>query len=136
MTAETTKKLINEYYDAFNQQDMKTFINCLSDDVVHDINQGSSQTGKEVFSKFMDHMNHCYKEKVVDLTIMMNEDGAHAAAKFIIEGIYIATDKGLPEANNQHYRLPVGAFFSIKNNKITQVTNYYNMKDWIDQVTK
>lgn len=136
MTAETTKKLIKEYYDAFNQQDMKTFINCLGDDVVHDINQGGSQTGKEAFSKFMDHMNHCYKEKVVDLTIMVNEDGTHAAAKFIIEGTYIATDKGLPEAKNQPYHLPVGAFFSIKNNKITKVTNYYNMQDWINQVSK
>jgi hypothetical protein len=42
----------------------------------------------------------------------------------------------LPEAKQQHYRLPVGAFFSIKNNKISRVTNYYNLQDWISQVNK
>ena len=130
------KDLIKQYYDAFNQQDMKTFLNCLSENVIHDINQGTSQNGKDAFSKFMDHMNHCYKEKAIDLVIMVNEDDTRAAAEFIIEGTYLSTDKGLPEAKSQHYRSPVGAFFSIENNKITRVTNYYNMQDWINQVAR
>ncbi len=131
-----TKNLINEYYDAFNRQDMKTFLNCLSDDVVHDINQGASQHGKEAFTTFMQHMNRCYKETVKNLVIMVSEDGASAAAEFTIEGTYLATDSGLPEAKGQHYSLPVGAFFRIKNNKITRVTNYYNLNDWLQQVKK
>jgi len=133
---QTTKNLIQQYYDAFNRQDMKTFLNCLSDDVVHDINQGGCQKGKEAFSKFMDHMNHCYKETAMDLVIMVNEDGSRAAAEFIIEGTYLSTDRGLPEAKQQPYRLPVGAFFSIDNHKISRVTNYYNMQDWLNQVTQ
>lgn len=131
-----TKNLIKQYYDAFNQQDMKTFLSCLSGNVIHDINQGGCQNGKDAFSKFMDHMNQCYKEIATDLVIMVNEDGSRAAAEFIIEGTYLATDNGLPEAKQQHYRLPVGAFFSIENNKISRVTNYYNMQDWLNQVTK
>jgi len=133
---QTTKDLIKQYYDAFNRQDMKIFLNCLSEDVIHDINQGGRQTGKDVFSKFMEHMNHCYKEKATDLVIMVNEDGTHAAAEFIIEGTYLVTDKGLPEAVQQHYRLPVGAFFRVENNKISRVTNYYNLQDWLSQVNK
>lgn len=133
---QSTKNLIHQYYDAFNQQDMTTFLNCLSDDVAHDINQGDCQLGKETFSKFMDHMNRCYKEKAMDLVIMVSEDGAHAAAQFIIEGTYLVTDGGLPQAKQQTYRLPVGAFFSIKDNKISRVTNYYNLQDWINQVSK
>ena len=70
-----TKELIKEYYDAFNRQDMKTLLNCLSENIIHDINQGSCQEGKDAFSKFMDHMNHCYKETTTDLVIMVNEDG-------------------------------------------------------------
>lgn len=132
----TTKDLIEQYYDAFNRQDMMTFLSCLSDNVVHDINQDGYQKGKKAFSKFMDHMNQCYKETAMDLVIMVNEDGTRAAAEFIIEGIYLATDKNLPEAKQQQYRLPVGAFFSIENNKISRVTNYYNMQDWLNQVSK
>ncbi len=50
----------------------------------------------------MAHMQRCYKEKAIDLVIMINEDGTRAAAEFINEGTYIATDKGLPEAEQQH----------------------------------
>lgn len=133
---QTTKDIIKHYYDAFNRQDIETFLSLLSDDVMHDINQGECQKGKDAFSKFMEHMQHSYKEKAIDLVILINEDGTRAAAEFIIEGTYLVTDKGLPEAKQQHYRLPVGAFFNIKNGKISRVTNYYNLQDWINQVSQ
>jgi steroid delta-isomerase-like uncharacterized protein len=133
---QATKDLIRNYYDSFNHQDISAFLNYLSEDVIHDINQGHSEIGKEKFATFMTHMNRCYKEEVKDLVIMVNEDGSRAAAEFIIEGTYLVTDKGLPEAKNQTYRLPVGAFFNIKNGKITRVTNYYNLQEWLKQVEK
>lgn len=129
-----TKQLIHQYYDYFNQSDLNKFIDLLHDEVVHDINQGESQLGKQKFLSFMERMNRCYREQVKDLIIMTNEDGSHAAAEFIIEGTYVATDTGLPPANEQHYIIPCGAFFQIKNNKIARVTNYYNLNDWLKQV--
>jgi len=131
-----TKTLINKYYDAFNRQDMTAFLDCLSDDIIHDINQGNRQVGKDIFAKFMEHMNHCYRETATDLVVMVNEDGSRASAEFIIDGTYLVTDQGLPEAKQQTYRLPVGTFFTIKNNKISRVTNYYNLEDWINQVNQ
>lgn len=132
----TITTLINEYYSAFNCQDMEAFLNCLSEDVIHDINQGGRQVGREAFAIFMQHMNYCYQEKVLDLVIMVNEASNRAAAEFIIEGTYLVTDKGLPEAKGQAYRLPVGSFFSIQDNKISRVTTYYNLQDWIAQVSE
>ncbi len=131
---QATKNLIMQYYDSFNKQDMQTFLGLLSDDVVHDINQGGQEIGKAAFTKFMQHMNHCYKEVAKDIVIMVSEDGKRAAAELIIEGTYLATDSGLPEANGQTYRLACGAFFSIANNKITRVTLYYNLNEWLKQV--
>jgi len=133
---QATVALIEKYYKAFNQGDLTTFLGLLSDDVVHDINQGTQQIGKEVFKKFMDHMNECYKERAYDLVIMSTDDGDRAAAEFMIEGTYLKTDKGLPEAKGQTYQLPVGAFFTIKNNKITRVTNHYNLQDWLRLIEK
>lgn len=133
---QATVALIEKYYKAFNQGDMATFLDLLSDDVVHDINQGSQQIGKEAFKKFMDHMNERYKENAYDLVIMATDDGDRASAEFVIEGTYLKTDTGLPEAKNQTYKLPVGAFFTIKNNKIARVTNYYNLQDWLKQIEK
>ncbi len=125
---------IRAYYDAFNRQDMDAFIALLTDDVVHDINQGERQVGKQVFATFMQHMNRCYKENLTDMVIMASEDGKRASAEFVVNGEYLATDEGLPEANGQTYVLPAGAFFELNDGKVARVTNYYNLNDWIAQV--
>lgn len=131
MTAADT---IRAYYDAFNAQDMERFLSLLTDDVAHDINQGERQIGKETFARFMDHMNRCYRETLTDMVIMASADGARGAAEFIVNGEYLATDEGLPEANGQTYRLPAGAFFELKDGKVARITNYYSLPDWIRQV--
>ncbi|WP_305906855.1 ketosteroid isomerase-related protein [Methylomarinum sp. Ch1-1] len=126
--------LIKQYYQAFNDADMETFLSLLTDDVVHDINQGGREQGKEAFARFMEKMNHHYREQLVDMEIMANEDGSRGAAEFVVLGEYLNTDEGLPTANGQKYRLPAGAFFAIRNGKIARVTNYYNLEDWVAQV--
>lgn len=133
---EQTTKLIKDYYDAFNNADLDTFFSLLTEDVIHDINQGQREVGKPAFKKFMDHMNHSYKERIYDLVIFVNEDGTRAATEFMVEGKYLKTDPGFLEARNQHYQLPAGAFFAIENGKISRITNYYNVKEWIKLVSK
>ena len=81
-------------------------------------------------------MNRNYKEELVDMTIMTNEAGDRAAAEFIVLGEYLVTDEGLPEAKGQKYRLPAGAFFDIRDGKVSRITNYYNLEDWIRQVSQ
>lgn len=130
----SAKKLIQQYYDAFNKQDIDTFLSLLDDNVVHHINQGNEELGKEAFAAFMQRMSKSYKENISALTIMTNEDGTRAAAEFMVDGEYLANDTGLPKANGQAYRLPCGTFFSIKNNKISRVTTYYNLQNWLEQV--
>lgn len=126
--------LIEQYYAAFNQGNMDTFLGLLTDDVIHDINQGKRETGKDAFKQFMACMNHNYKEQLVDMAVMATADGKRAAAEFVVLGEYIKSDEGLPAAKGQKYRLPAGAFFEIHDNKVARITNYYNLQDWIAQV--
>ncbi|WCK02203.1 ketosteroid isomerase-related protein [Agrobacterium tumefaciens] len=130
----TAAETIRAYYDAFNRQDMDAFLALLHDEVVHDINQGERQTGKAAFASFMDHMNRCYRENLTDMVIMASADGKRASAEFVVNGEYLKTDEGLPEADGQKYVLPAGAFFDLKDGKVSRVTNYYNLNDWIAQV--
>ena len=132
---QTTKALIEKYYSAFNSGDMDTFLNLLTDDVCHDINQGDREVGKEAFAAFMERMNTNYKEQLVDMEILTNENGSRAAAEFVVLGTYLKSDEGLPPAHGQTYRLPAGAFFDIRDGKVARITNYYNLQDWINQVT-
>ena len=129
-----SQKLIQDYYAAFNAGNMDTFLELLTEDVVHDINQGQRETGKAAFRAFMDRMNRNYKEQLVDMVIMASADGKRAAAEFVVLGEYLVTDEGLPEAKGQKYRLPAGAFFDIRDGKVARITNYYNLEDWIAQV--
>jgi steroid delta-isomerase-like uncharacterized protein len=129
-----TIDLIQRYYAAFNAGDMETFLQLLTDDVAHDINQGQRETGREAFARFMQHMNRCYREQLTDMVVMANEDGTRAAAEFVVNGEYLATDEGLPAAAGQRYVLPAGAFFEVRAGRVARVTNYYNLNDWIAQV--
>ena len=63
-----------------------------------------------------------------------NADGTRGAAEFTVNGQYLATDEGLPEATGQAYVLPAGAFFEIRDGKVARITNYYNLPHWIAAV--
>jgi len=130
-----SQALIQNYYAAFNAGDMDAFLNLLTDDVVHDINQGQRETGKAAFRAFMERMNRNYREQLVDMVIMTSDDGTRAAAEFVVLGEYLVTDEGLPVARGQQYRLPAGAFFDIRDGRVARITNYYNLEDWIAQVS-
>ncbi len=136
MNRQATQQLIERYYAAFNAGDMDTFLNLLTDDVIHDINQGQRETGRAAFAEFMQRMNKNYREKLVEIVVMTSADGARASAEFVVLGEYLNTDEGLPPANGQTYRLSAGAFFDIRDGKVARVTNYYNLNDWIAQVSR
>ncbi len=126
---------IRAYYDAFNRGDVEGFLALLADDVVHDINQGERQVGKEAFRAFLERMNRSYRERLADIVVLEGADGSRGAAEFVVHGEYLASDEGLPEARGQKYVLPAGAFFEIRDGKVARITNYYNLNDWIAQVS-
>ncbi len=126
--------LLERYYAAFNAGDGEGMLDCLADDVAHDINEGTRQVGKEAFRAFLAHMDRCYAERLEDIVIMAHEDGTRAAAEFTVHGQYLTTDEGLPEARGQRYVLPAGAFFSLADGRISRVSVYYNLADWTRQV--
>jgi steroid delta-isomerase-like uncharacterized protein len=131
----TTEALIRTYFDAFNRGDAEGMLACLADDIVHDVNQGIRRKGKAAFRTFSQHMSRCYREQLTEIVVMTAGDGSRAAAEFNVHGTYLQTDEGLPPANGQTYALPAGTFFAVKDGRITRVTTYYNLTDWLMQVT-
>ena len=129
----TDTELVTHYYDLFNRGDWDAMSALLTDDVAHDLNQGERQRGRDVFRAFLDRMARAYREQLRDVVVLGN-GGGRIGAEYIVEGEYLATDEGLPEARGQRYTLPGGAFFDIRDGKIARVTNYYNLADWLRQV--
>ncbi len=125
-------ELIHCYYATFNSGDREAFLALLTEDVVHDLNQGRSETGKAAFRRFLERMDRCYAEQVEEVSVFQSQaDPGRAAAEFYVRGNYLSTDQGLPPAAGQTYRLRVGAFFEISDGRISRVTNYYNLEEWL-----
>jgi steroid delta-isomerase-like uncharacterized protein len=132
----STLQLISEYYAAFNAGNKNAMLDLMHEDIAHDINMGGREVGRDAFRAFNERMTRCYHEVLHDLVIMASADGKRAAAEFVVHGSYLVADDGLPPANGQRYRLPAGAFFAVDGGRITRVTMYYNLQDWLDQVSK
>ena len=130
-----TAALIARYYATFNAKNWTGMAGCVSEDIEHFVNEGGRRGGREAFADFIAHMDDCYDETLTDIVVMATPDGARASAEFIVNGVYKQTDAGLPKATGQTYRLPAGAFFAVKDGAITRVTTYYNLAEWIRQVS-
>lgn len=127
--ASTTAAIVRAYYERFNAGDWEGMLALLADDVAHDLNQGDREIGKAAFRAFLLRMERSYKERLEDVVIL--GDGARIAAEYLVVGTYLRTDEGLPPATGQTYRLPGGAFFDLAGGRITRVTNYYNLQQWL-----
>ncbi|AZB54598.1 isopropylmalate/homocitrate/citramalate synthase [Cereibacter sphaeroides] len=131
----TGRELIGRYYAAFNAGDAEGMLACVTDDIEHRVNEGEVRHGREAFADFCSHMGVSYREELREMVIFVTEDGTRGAAEFVVHGTYLQTDPGLPEAQGQTYVLPAGAFFDLRNGRIARVTTFYNLSDWIRQVS-
>jgi steroid delta-isomerase-like uncharacterized protein len=132
----TPKATLAAYFEAFNAGDLDGMLACLTEDVEHHVNQGEVRRGRDAFRAFSEHMARCYRERLENLVVMVSDDGSRAAAEFTVQGEYLTTDEGLPEASGQTYSLPAGTFFALRDARLARITTYYNLKDWIAQVSR
>lgn len=128
------KDLIINYYDYFNKKDWDALSDLLDENIIHDRNQENRVIGQKSFHEFLIAMGKCYDETISDLAIFEHSSNERFATEFTVDGSYIKTDINLPPATGQKYRLSAGAFFQVNNGKITRVTGYYNLNEWINLI--
>ena len=134
--ADRTSALVLRFCAAYNRADVEGVLDCLADDVVHDINQGDRETGKGAFRAFLEQHVRSYREEWRDVVVMSIDDGTRAAAEFSVHGVYQNNAPGLPSAHGQRYMLTAGAFFAINQGKIVRITPYYNQHDRRAQIAR
>jgi len=127
---------VRAYYEALNRHDPAAAVAVMTDDVVHELNQGPREVGKAAFREFLQRMELCYAETLVDIALLVSSDGTRAAAEYTVVGEYIADDIGMPPAARQKYRMPGAAFFTLRNGRIVRVSDHYNLQEWFSQVSQ
>ena len=130
-----SRAAIEAYYAAFNAAEPEGMLAQVTDDIEHRVNEGGIRRGKALFREFCAHMGVSYREELRDMVIFVNPEGTRGAAEFVVHGTYLKTDPGLPQAKGQTYVLPAGAFFDLKDGKIARVTTFYNLAEWVRQVS-
>jgi steroid delta-isomerase-like uncharacterized protein len=133
MKAET-QDLLHDYYSALNARDMPALLELLHEDIVHDLGQSRREFGKTAFARFLEHTAARCQKHLFDIEIMVNDDGSRAAAEFVVLGSYLAGSQCPESAPGQTFRLPGGAFFEIHRGKITRISNYSGLQEWLAQV--
>ncbi len=128
------RRIVQTYFDAFNQSDIEGLMALLHEDVIHDVNQGERHIGKEAFRTFYAQAIGSFDESRSDIAIMVSENSPRAAAEFTRRGTYSSTIDGLPPANGQSYSLRAGIFFELDDGLITRATGYFNKAEFIRQL--
>ena len=134
MTSKSCRNLVEQYYSAFNSKNYQSMLELVHPEVRHEVNEGDLKVGREAFAKFLAHMEKCYDETLEEIQYFEGSDPQRCAVEFYVRGKYLATDGGLPSARGQTYRIRAGAFFESNQGRISRVTTYYNLKQWIDLV--
>lgn len=127
--------IVRAYYQHFNDQNWEGMFSLIDDEIRHEPNQGKPRIGKALFQEFMQGMDTSYAEELKDIVLFEGEKEGRIAAEFVVHGKYKKAEAGLPEAKGQPYVLPAAAFLEVKNGKISRVTTYYNLQQWIDLVS-
>lgn len=128
------RDLLQGYFNALNDRDIRACLARVSDELILEPNQGFAEHGRDAFAAFLERQLHCYRETIDALVILAEPQGRHAACEYRVIGEYLATDDGLPEACGQRYEIRVGAFFEIGNGLITRISLHFNLPDWLAQV--
>ncbi|GAB3329492.1 ketosteroid isomerase-related protein [Larkinella ripae] len=127
--------VVKKYYECFNQKDWTGMLALVSPDIRHEPNQGEARMGLEKFTAFVHHMDDSYDEKLTDMVFFTEPTGQRVAVEFVVNGVYKKAEDGLPAAKNQPYVVPAAAFLEVADDKITRVTTYYNLPQWIRAVS-
>ena len=134
--ADRTSALILRFYSAYNRRDIDGMLDCVNDDVVHDLNQGQREVGKAALRAYLQRILRCYSEEVRDIVVLSIDDGTRAAAEFVQHGVYQETEPGLPPARGQPYVLPGGGFFTVHLGKIARVAHHYDRQGRANQLER
>jgi steroid delta-isomerase-like uncharacterized protein len=134
--ADRTSALVLRFCAAYSRGDVDGMLDCVADDVVHDVNQGERESGKAAFRAYLQQHVRSYREEWRDVVVMSIDDGTRAAAEFSVHGVYQSAAPGLPAAQGQRYVLTAGVFFAINQGKIARITPYYNQHDRQAQIAR
>ncbi len=136
MSRQITESLIKAYIDAANNNDSAAILAIMHEDVAFDMSQSKREIGLENLRFRLASIAAHFKERLADAVILSSDDGSHGAVEYTWRGTYVATLEGFPAANGQRFSMKAGIFFDVDDGKITRITSYRDMAEWLRQIAE
>lgn len=130
---EISKKIIENFYNYFNNSDLEKLFALISENVTHEINHNGVKMGKEEVIQCLEYSKEHYKEQVSNLVYMISDDARYVSVRFVVNGEYLKTDESKIPATGQTYVLDVFNYFEIRNNQIVDAKYFYDEASLIKQ---
>lgn len=105
----TAIEIAQHYYRCFNNKDWAGMLALLSADIRHDVNQGETRVGVDLYRSFLAHMDDCYDERLDDLVFFTEPLGGAWPANSPCTAYKNRRSYARPE----RYTLPAGAFLEV-----------------------
>ena len=133
---ERNQKIVNDYYKAYNNQDVEGQVELMSSNFEHFTNSGKIEKGVEAYRKYAKAVYSDVKEEVYQTHFLIGQDPSHIAVQSRAKGEYLKIDKANPKNPLKKYDIPFAEFFEIQDEKITKLSTYYNELEWKNQVSQ
>ena len=127
---------MRQYYFYFFGAKWDSVLALLAPEIIHTFNNEDVGTGIAKFREFVNIKHIHYREQQQELSVTVDLTSSEACAKFILEGHYISTYPGLPEARQQYYRIDVETFFEFNRDKISRIATCFDFAEWINQINQ
>ena len=86
-------ELVLDYYAALNRHDIDGVLALLTEDVVHELNQGPREVGRAAFAAFLQRVEACYHEQLRDVVVMSSPDKAPQRSNCSMPAACLATTR-------------------------------------------
>jgi hypothetical protein len=102
---------------------------------VHELNQGPREVGKAAFREFLQRMEYCYSEQLVDIAAARSPTARARRPNTPWSGEYVADDIGMPPRAGRNTACPVPLLRPAGDGRIPGAATI-QLQEWFSQVAQ
>jgi steroid delta-isomerase-like uncharacterized protein len=128
------KSVMMAWVDGLNSNDPDAVAACFAtDSVFTDIGTGQHAEGSAAMREIAVGFLGMFTDLRIEKTNFLESEGGHCATEWIMTGVHAGDVPGLP-ATGRSFRVAGACVGEVRDGKIVNATEYWNMADFLTQV--
>jgi steroid delta-isomerase-like uncharacterized protein len=128
------EKMINDYLSAWNAHDVERILSFFTDDCVYNCTPMEKVSrGKNELKDFFSNMFTEFPDAKIEMKSGFNA-GDRGAGEWVLSGTFAHSNNPAMPATGKKFSIPGVAINEYSGDKISRVTNYWNLASYLQQV--